>query len=129
MEVYETAAFYAGGFEREKAPHFFRQGRSLSETEWLPPVMPSRVHHYVQLNNDTEVITPEWIEEMLMFAQRKDVGAVGTMLRYPDGSIQHAGVVVGWAASPDMSSRVGSGCANTGAPALYRISRLLRARA
>ena len=51
--------------------------------------------YYLQLNNDTEVITPEWIEEMLMFAQRKDVGAVGTMLRYPDGTIQHAGVVVG----------------------------------
>ncbi len=47
------------------------------------------------LNNDTEVITPEWIEEMLMFAQRKDVGAVGAMLYYPNNTIQHAGVVLG----------------------------------
>jgi len=47
------------------------------------------------LNNDTEVITPEWIEEMLMYAQRKDVGAVGTMLYYPNGTIQHAGVILG----------------------------------
>lgn len=47
------------------------------------------------LNNDIEVISPKWIEEMLMFAQRKDVGAVGAMLYYPSGKIQHAGVVLG----------------------------------
>ncbi len=47
------------------------------------------------LNNDTEVITPEWIEEMTMFAQRDDVGAVGSKLLYPNGTIQHAGVVIG----------------------------------
>ena len=35
------------------------------------------------LNNDIEVITPNWIEEMLMFAQREDVGAVGARLYYP----------------------------------------------
>lgn len=47
------------------------------------------------LNNDVEVITSEWIEEMLMYAQRKDVGAVGAMLYYPNNKIQHAGVVLG----------------------------------
>lgn len=47
------------------------------------------------LNNDVEVITPNWLEEMLMFAQRKDVGAVGAKLLYPDNTIQHAGVIVG----------------------------------
>ncbi|MGO5029164.1 glycosyltransferase [Candidatus Agathobaculum pullicola] len=47
------------------------------------------------LNNDIEVITPDWIQEMLMFAQRKDVGAVGTMLYYPDNTVQHAGVILG----------------------------------
>lgn len=47
------------------------------------------------LNNDTEVITPSWIEEMLMFAQRSDVGAVGAKLYYPDGTVQHAGVGIG----------------------------------
>ena len=47
------------------------------------------------LNNDTEVITPEWMEEMLMFAQRPDVGAVGSMLYYPDDTVQHAGVILG----------------------------------
>lgn len=47
------------------------------------------------LNNDTKVITSDWIQEMLMFAQRNDVGAVGTMLYYPDDTIQHAGVILG----------------------------------
>ncbi len=47
------------------------------------------------LNNDIEVITDNWLEEMLMFAQRKDVGAVGAKLYYPDDTIQHAGVGIG----------------------------------
>lgn len=47
------------------------------------------------LNNDTQVITLDWIEEMLMYAQRDDVGAVGAKLYYEDRTIQHAGVVLG----------------------------------
>lgn len=47
------------------------------------------------LNNDIEVISENWIEEMLMFAQRPDVGVVGAMLYYPDDTIQHAGVILG----------------------------------
>ncbi len=47
------------------------------------------------LNNDTKVITLDWIEELLMYAQRKDVGAVGAKLYYEDKTIQHAGVVLG----------------------------------
>ena len=46
------------------------------------------------LNNDTKVITPEWIEEMLMYAQRNDVGAVGAMLYFPNNTVQHAGVAI-----------------------------------
>ena len=51
--------------------------------------------YIIQLNNDTELITPNWIEEMLGFAQREDVGAVGAELFYPDKSIQHAGIIIG----------------------------------
>ena len=51
--------------------------------------------YIIQLNNDTEIITPNWIEEMLMFAQREDVGAVGAELFYPDKTIQHAGIIIG----------------------------------
>lgn len=51
--------------------------------------------YLVLLNNDTEIITRNWLEELLMYAQRKDVGAVGCMLYYEDYSIQHAGIVIG----------------------------------
>ena len=47
------------------------------------------------LNNDTQVITVNWMEELLMYAQREDVGAVGAKLYYGDKTIQHAGVVLG----------------------------------
>ena len=47
------------------------------------------------LNNDTQVITPNWIEEMIMFAQRDNVGAVGVKLYYPDNTIQHCGLIIG----------------------------------
>lgn len=51
--------------------------------------------YLVLLNNDTEVITINWMEELLMYAQREDVGAVGAKLYYADHTIQHAGVVIG----------------------------------
>ncbi len=50
------------------------------------------------LNNDTQVITFDWMEELLMYAQRPDVGAVGAKLYYGDHTIQHAGVVIGMGA-------------------------------
>ena len=46
------------------------------------------------LNNDTEVITEDWIERMLGICTREDVGAVGVKLLYPNEAIQHAGVVM-----------------------------------
>lgn len=52
-------------------------------------------HYYVLLNNDIEVITPEWMEIMLGYCQRADVGIVGAKLYYPDDTVQHAGVVIG----------------------------------
>lgn len=55
----------------------------------------ARGKYLLFLNNDTEVITPDWIQEMLMYAQREDVAAVGAKLYYPDDTIQHAGVAVG----------------------------------
>lgn len=55
--------------------------------------------YMILLNNDTEVISPNWIEQMLMYCQREDMGVVGAKLYYPDDTIQHAGVVVGLAGS------------------------------
>ncbi len=47
------------------------------------------------LNNDIEMLAPDWLAIMATQALREDVGAVGAQLLYPDGRIQHAGVVVG----------------------------------
>jgi O-antigen biosynthesis protein len=47
------------------------------------------------LNDDVQVITREWLEEMVSFAIKPDVGAVGARLWYPDGTLQHGGVIIG----------------------------------
>ena len=47
------------------------------------------------LNNDTEVLSEDWLEAMVEQAQRPSIGAVGALLLYPDRTIQHAGVVIG----------------------------------
>ena len=47
------------------------------------------------LNNDTEIQNPDCLEEMLIHCSRPEVGAVGARLFYEDGTIQHAGVIVG----------------------------------
>ena len=47
------------------------------------------------LNNDTEVVSPDWMAAMVEQAQRPSIGAVGALLLYPDRTIQHAGAVIG----------------------------------
>lgn len=47
------------------------------------------------LNNDVEMLEPDWLDIMVQQSLRDDVGAVGAQLLYPDGRIQHAGVVLG----------------------------------
>lgn len=47
------------------------------------------------MNNDTEVISADWLYEMVSHAMREEIGAVGAKLLYPDNCIQHAGVVLG----------------------------------
>jgi len=59
------------------------------------------------LNNDTEVISEEWLEAMLEHAQRKQVGAVGAKLLYPDNTIQHAGVILGITGTPGQKGVAG----------------------
>lgn len=51
--------------------------------------------YFVLLNNDIELLTEDWLEEMLGNCQREEVGIVGARLQYPDKTIQHAGIVVG----------------------------------
>jgi GT2 family glycosyltransferase len=72
---------YTGGFNYSKINNF--------------AVEQATGDYVLFLNNDTEVITPEWMENMLMYAQRQDVAAVGAKLYYADNTIQHAGIVLG----------------------------------
>lgn len=51
--------------------------------------------HLLFLNNDIEVISENWLQEMLMYSQREDIGAVGAKLYYENETIQHAGVIIG----------------------------------
>ncbi|MFO1103349.1 MAG: glycosyltransferase family 2 protein [Methylocystis sp.] len=55
----------------------------------------ARGEFLVFLNNDTEIVTPDWIERLLYFAIAPDVGAVGAKLLYPQGHVQHVGVLLG----------------------------------
>ncbi|VEN72996.1 putative glycosyltransferase [Candidatus Desulfarcum epimagneticum] len=57
------------------------------------------------VNNDIEVISPGWLKEMAGHALRPEIGAVGAMLRYGDGSVQHAGVVMGLRGLADHAFR------------------------
>lgn len=58
-------------------------------------VKQSNGEHLIFLNNDIEIINEDWIEEMLMYSQRSDVGCVGAKLYYDNNTIQHAGIGIG----------------------------------
>lgn len=72
---------------------------------WDKPFNYSTVNNYAAerasgnvllfLNNDTEVITNEWLESMLQHVLRENIGAVGAKLIYPNNKIQHAGIIIG----------------------------------
>lgn len=72
---------YEGEFNYSRINNF---GAGFAQGEYL-----------LLLNNDTQVISVNWMEELLMYGQRPDVGAVGAKLYYPDKTIQHAGIVIG----------------------------------
>lgn len=55
----------------------------------------SHGEYLVLLNNDTKILTSDWMEELLGVCQQQDVGAVGVKLVYEDGTIQHGGVILG----------------------------------
>ncbi len=67
----------------------------------------SNSEYLLFLNNDVEVISPEWLSAMLEHAQRRDVGAVGCKLAYPNNTIQHAGVILGVTGTPGLPGVAG----------------------
>ncbi len=69
----------------------------------------ARGAHILLLNNDIEIISPEWIESLLEHSQRSEVGCVGAKLYYPDGKIQHAGVILGLGGYAAHSHRLSNG--------------------
>lgn len=72
---------YSGEFNYSAVNNF---GAAHAEGEYL-----------LLLNNDTEVIAPDWMERLLGYCQREGTAVAGAKLLYPDGKVQHAGVVVG----------------------------------
>lgn len=68
-------------------------------------VKEAKGEYVLLLNNDTEVITPEWIEEMLYLAVRKETGCVGALLYFGDDTVQHGGVIFGIGGSAGHSQK------------------------
>ena len=105
-EQQETEAFYRN-LESGKIPEYADLVRSerLRIVRYPGSFNYSAIHNFalpytkgeylLLLNNDTEVRSGGWIEELLGLCQQKDIGVVGAKLYYPDGTIQHAGVVIG----------------------------------
>lgn len=113
--IFEKSTY--GNFEilivenNSETEEIFSYYRELSRQDrirllkWKKPFNYSAINNYAAskakgeyllfLNNDMEVISPNWMEEMLGHCQRPDTGIVGAKLYYPDGTIQHAGTIIG----------------------------------
>ncbi|MAG31767.1 MAG: glycosyl transferase [Deltaproteobacteria bacterium] len=85
--------------------HIVNQGVEASDAEYV-----------VLLNNDTLVVSRDWLEELVGVAQIPGVGAVGAKLLYPDGRIQHAGVTLG---IHGLTAHAFDGCTDRYAPLEY----------
>lgn len=96
-ETKEIFAYYEElkAFENIKIVTYELQGSFNYSAVNNYGVSKSSGDYILLLNNDTQVITVNWMEELLMYAQREDVGAVGGKLYYGNKTIQHAGVVLG----------------------------------
>ena len=103
-EAPETFAYYETLPERVAAAS---EGKGIARVVYWPGefnysqiinfgVEHAKGDYLLLLNNDTEVISPRWMEEMVMYAQQDRVGCVGAKLLYPDNTIQHAGIGFGF---------------------------------
>ena len=66
-------------------------------------VRQAKGEYLLLLDGNTEIISPGWLTELLMYAQRADVGAVGGMLYYTDDTVEHAGVILGVGGTAGMA--------------------------
>lgn len=79
-------------------PFNFSQACNLGAAEASGEVL-------VFLNNDTEVVDPDWLSDMVAYLEDSGIAIVGPMLLYPDGTVQHAGVVLGARGTADHVMR------------------------
>ncbi|RZM82895.1 glycosyltransferase family 2 protein [Leptolyngbya iicbica] len=61
--------------------------------------------YLIFLNNDTEIVAKDWVQNLLYYAEQPDVGAAGALLLYPNHTVQHAGVVMGIRGTADHIMR------------------------
>lgn len=102
---YEILIIDTGSTQKETLDFYKKSNKKIKVFNWEKPFNYSSVNNFsVQktkgdyllfLNDDTEIISSDWIESMLEHAQRKEIGAVGSKLLYPNNDIQHAGVILG----------------------------------
>jgi len=109
---YEVLIVDTGSKERETSNYYkkLKSNPKVRILRWKKPfnfaavnnsaVKKAKGKYVLFLNNDTEVIIPEWLSAMLEHAQRKKAGAVGAKLLYPTDQIQHAGIVLGIKGGP-----------------------------
>lgn len=97
--------FYQGGFNFSAINNF---GRKFAKGE-----------HLLLLNNDIEPLTDGFLEELVSYSQRCDVGAVGAKLFYPDDTLQHGGVFIGLGGSAGHSHK---GHPRESVGSLYRLA-------
>ena len=92
----ETFAYYEEMEEKHPAFHVvtWKEGFNYSAINNFGASF-AKGEYLLLLNNDTELLEPDSIREMLGFCQREDVGIAGARLLYADDTIQHAGVVIG----------------------------------
>jgi GT2 family glycosyltransferase len=88
MDAYKKQDKFIFKYVKEMSPFNFsflmNKGRRIAKGKYL-----------VSLNNDTEIITPDWMEGLIGQVQRPEIGVAGCKLLYENDTIQHAGVVVG----------------------------------
>jgi GT2 family glycosyltransferase len=104
---YEILLIDSGSRERETLDYYetLRQEPHVRLLDFPPPFNYSAANNFgahhatgdllLFLNNDIEILEPDWLEELVRWAERPEIGVVGTKLLYADGTIQHAGVVIG----------------------------------
>lgn len=61
--------------------------------------------YVIFLNNDTQILSGDWIHNLLYYAEQGDIAAVGPLLKFPDNKVQHAGVVLGFRGTADHIMR------------------------